>query len=113
MFEKLKINKEFRRVYGRGKSYLSPYIVSYVMKTRGEKVRIGITVSKKIGSAVMRNRAKRLITAAFRQCLPNISSGCDIVFVARSRILTAKSYEVAAAIKSHMKAAGVWNENDK
>ncbi len=113
MFEKLKINKEFRRVYGRGKSYVSPFVVSYIMKTRDEKTRIGITVSKKIGTAVMRNRAKRVITAAFRQCLPHINGGCDIVFVARSRILTAKSYNVAAAIKSHLIAAEMWKKDDK
>ena len=113
MFEKLKINKEFRRVYGRGKSYVNPLVVSYIMKTRGDEIRIGITVSKKLGTAVMRNRAKRVITAAFRQCLPNISTGYDIVFVARSRILTAKSSQVAAVIKSHLILAGAWNENDK
>ncbi len=112
MFEKLKLNKEFRRVYGRGKSNVSPYFVSYIMRQKGDKVRIGITVSKKIGCAVMRNRAKRLITAAFRDCVGSIKGGCDIVFVVRSRILTKKSYEIAAIMKAHLKESGVLKEND-
>ncbi len=113
MIEKLKINKEFRRVYGRGKSQVTPFVVSYIMRQKGDKVRFGITVSKKIGSAVMRNRAKRVITAAFRECMPHINGGCDIVLVARTRIVNVKSYDVAAAIKAHLKALNMWTENDK
>lgn len=113
MIEKLKINKEFRRVYGRGKSYVTPFVVSYVMRQKGERVRLGITVSKKIGSAVMRNRAKRVITAGFRECLPHINGGCDIVLVARTRIVNVKSYEVAAVIKKHLMMLNMWEENDK
>ncbi len=110
MFEKLKLNKEFRRVYGRGKSIVSPFFVSYVLRQKGEKIRIGITVSKKIGCAVMRNRAKRLITAAFYECAPDIKHGCDIVFVLRHRILSKKSYEVAEIMKAHLKQSGIFEE---
>ena len=110
MFEKLKLNKEFRRVYGRGKSIVSPYFVSYVLRQKGEKIRIGITVSKKIGCAVMRNRAKRLITAAAYQCVSDVKYGCDIVFVVRNRILTKKSYEIAEIMKSHLKECGMLEE---
>ncbi|MBQ2746761.1 MAG: ribonuclease P protein component [Clostridia bacterium] len=113
MIEKLKINKEFRRVYGRGKSHVSPFVVSYVMRQKGENVRLGITVSKKIGSAVVRNRAKRIITAAVRECLPHINCGCDIVLVARTRIVNVKSYDVAAVLKTHLMALNMWQENDK
>lgn len=112
MIEKLKINKEFRRAYGRGKSLVSPAVVVYVLPLKGERVRLGITVSKKIGSAVIRNRAKRVITAAFRECLPYISAGCDIVVVARSRIISAKSYDVAAVIKKQLTAQNMWCDND-
>ena len=113
MIQKLKINKEFRRVYGRGKSNVTPFVVSYIMRQKGERVRFGITVSKKIGSAVMRNRAKRVITAAIRECLPHINGGCDIVLVARTRIVSVKSYDVAAALKAHLKALNMWEDYDK
>lgn len=113
MIEKLKINKEFRRAYGRGKSFVSPFVVAYVLPLRGDKVRLGITVSKKIGSAVIRNRAKRVITAAYRECLPHIKGGCDIVMVARSKIVAAKSYDVEAVLKKHLTALNMWDKNDK
>lgn len=112
MIEKLKLNKEFRRVYGRGKSFVHPAVVTYVFKTRNENIRIGITVSKKLGSAVLRNRAKRLITAAMRECMPYITQGADIVFVARTRIFSYKSTDIAVILKNHFISAGVWKEND-
>lgn len=112
MIEKLKINKEFRRVYGRGKSAVTPIVVAYVLPRRDNTVRLGITVSKKIGSAVVRNRAKRIITAAFRECLPNINGGCDVVVVARTRIVSAKSQDIAAVLKKHLTALNMWSDND-
>lgn len=74
-----------------------PYAVVYVLKNPRNNIRLGITSSKKIGNAVCRNRARRVITAAFRSVLPHIGVGCDFVIVARSRILTAKSTQVAEA----------------
>ena len=54
MFTTLKENKDFRRLYHRGKSYVSPVLVTYVMKNRKAGLRIGFTTSKKIGIAVQR-----------------------------------------------------------
>lgn len=111
MTGKLTLNKEFRRAYGRGKSFVDGAVVSYIFKNRTDETRIGITVSKKIGTAVYRNRAKRLIAAAYRECQPHIKAGYDIVFVARTRIFKYKSYELAEILKSHFVAADVWCEN--
>ncbi len=107
MFTKLKLNKEFRRAYGRGKSFVHSGFVMYVFKTRSQNVRLGITVSKKLGCAVKRNRAKRLITAAFRDLSPNIVCGCDIVFVARTCIFSLKSYDIAAKAEKDLMNAGI------
>ncbi len=106
-FIKLKSNPDFRRIYGRGKSFVAPEIVTYIVSTNRDVCRIGITTAKKVGCAVERNRARRVITAAFRDCLPNITKGCDIVFVARRRILKAKSHEIAQIINKHLSDFGV------
>ena len=111
-FDKLKANYDFRRLYNRGKSFVAPTIVTYVRRLSGNRIRLGITASKKLGSAVARNRAKRVITAAFRECLPCICSGCEIVIVARSRILSEKSTQVAATLKKQLLAAEIWCENE-
>ena len=112
-FEKLKLNKDFRRIYGRGSSFVNPAFVTYVLKNRGNSIRMGITVSKKIGGAVARNRAKRVITAAFRECVPHISGGYDFVFVARTRILNCKSQDIAAEMFENLKAANVLTKTDE
>ena len=58
----IKENKVFRRLYHRGKSKAGASLVTYCMKNRRGETRVGITTSKKIGTAVERNRA-RLFTA--------------------------------------------------
>lgn len=88
---KLKENRDFRRVYNKGKSFVCPFFVVYINKNRTNETRLGITVGKKIGNAVKRNRAKRVITAAFSTVCPKIISGYDFVIVARTRILNVKS----------------------
>lgn len=103
----LKLNKEFRRAYGRGKSFVSPVLVTYVIPNRLGCVRIGITAGKKIGGAVTRNRAKRVIMAAFLSCRNQISGSADIVFVARQRTPHSKSADCLRAMQQHLTAAGL------
>jgi len=112
MIDKLKLNKEFRRAYHRGKSFVSPPMVIYLFKKKYGGVKFGITVSKKLGGAVMRNRAKRLIRAAIGDCAPFIKSDCDIVIVARSAIFKHKSYELSTILKSFLISEQMWQEND-
>lgn len=102
--ETLKLNKEFRRAYHQGKSAATPYFICYRVKNRRQGLRYGITTTKKVGNAVCRNRARRLIRAALRAVCPRMGTDCDYVFVARQRILSAKSYQVAAAMKGCLKS---------
>ena len=96
--DKLKQNWEFRRIYTRGKCLSAPGFILYYAKGRAGNVRLGITAGKKLGTAVQRNRAKRVVTAAFDSVLPRIKKGFDFVIVARGRILSLKSPQVAGTI---------------
>ncbi len=111
--EKIKESYIFRRAYKKGRSFVSPYAVVYLLKNRRNNVRLGITAGKKIGNAVSRNRAKRVIAAAFRQILPQIPKGYDYVIVARTRILTVKSTVVAEAILKLLKSADFDDISDR
>ncbi len=111
-FEKLKLNRDFKRLYHKGSPFVSSSFVLYAAKGRRGRVRLGITATKKLGTAVKRNRAKRVITAAFRECAPYIPSGYDFVIVARTRILDVKSNIVAEKMKKHLKGAGIWCEDE-
>lgn len=104
---KLKENRDFRRVYNKGTAFVTPFFVVYANKNRTDNIRLGITVGKKIGNAVKRNRAKRVITAAFSMVCPNILEGHDFVIVARTKILNVKSTEVGAHLLKALKKANL------
>lgn len=112
-YKTFKLNKDFRRLYGRGRSQVSPYLVTYSIKNRKGETYIGITTGKKLGNAVNRNRARRLIVAAFRENSKHLKPGYDFVFVARSRILSVKSTVVAEVMKQQFKEADIWNDNNE
>lgn len=106
----LKENRDFRRLYGKGKSFQAPALVSYVMKNRAGICRMGITTSKKIGNAVERNRSRRVIRAAYSSIEDKINGNYDFVFVARSRTKYQKSTQIAQIMLSQLQKAGVIDE---
>ncbi len=103
----LKENWAFTRAYKRGKSFVSPGLVTYVVKNNTNNLRIGITTSKKIGKAVQRNRCRRIIRAAFNELQNEVNIGFDIVFVARTKTPFLKSTDILCAMKQHLQQANV------
>lgn len=97
--EILKRNKDFLMLYQRGKTVVSPYVVIYVRRNRLKYNRLGITAGKKVGGAVQRNRAKRVIRAAYREAAPLFPKGIDMVIVARAAIGDIKSTELEKFLK--------------
>ncbi len=100
-------NKDFRRIYAKGKSFVSPFLVTYVMKNRFGLIRVGITTSKKTGNAVKRSRSRRVIREAFRTAVPAVKPGYDFIFVARARTPFVKSTDVYRMMRKQLKEAGV------
>ena len=102
----LTLNKEFKRAYYRGSYKAGPLLVTYYV--RGNRpVRYGITTGKKVGNAVRRNRARRIIRAAFEELWREqafLGLGGDFVFVAREKTPDAKSTEICAAMRYQLKA---------
>lgn len=86
----LKQNHEFRRLYQKGKSAVSPYFAVYCRKNRREVSRLGITTGVKLGNAVKRNRVRRRIRELYRTNESRILPGYDIVVVARTRAVFAR-----------------------
>ena len=89
----MKENKNFLALYKKGRYIPSKYSVIYVRPNGRPFNRFGITAGKKIGNAVARNRAKRLIRLAYQKSEIKLPVGIDIVVVARSGILGIKSDE--------------------
>lgn len=87
-------NKEFLKLYRMGKRVFSPEMVIYFKKTKRKYNRLGITVGKKVGCAVQRNRAKRIIRQAYRECEAILPIGMDMVVVAQPAINGVKSTQL-------------------
>lgn len=97
-------NRDFLRLYRKGVSQVSPLLVTYAKRSGKQNLRrIGITATKKVGGAVQRNRAKRLIRAAWREVEPNVPYGWDIVFVARGKTTGARMQQVRSVMADHLR----------
>ena len=85
----VKENYEFRRIYHKGRSAVSPYMVVYCLKNREGASRLGVTVSRKLGHAVVRNRVRRRLREIYRLHEAELLPGTDMVVVARGRSVDA------------------------
>ena len=99
----LKKNSDFRRLYAKGKSAATPYLVVYCRKNRLDRSRTGYTVSTKLGHAVVRNRVRRRLREIVRLNAGAVKPGYDLVLVARSRAVDAEYRQLEQA---YLKACG-------
>jgi ribonuclease P protein component len=108
----LKLNHIFRRLY-RTSGFAGLYLVLYARKNRTEANRVGITVSKKLGKANVRNRIRRRLREAYRLNEDQFQPGWDIVLVARSKALDAKFADIEKSFLSLAKKAGILVGDEK
>ena len=102
----LKLNHIFRRLY-RTNGQSNACLVLYARKNRMGTNRVGITVSKKLGKAVIRNRVRRRIREAYRLNEERFQPGWDIVVVARSRAVEVSFQKLTQSLLSLAEQAGI------
>ena len=102
----LKLNHIFRRLYATS-GHANSFLVLYARKNRSATNRVGVTVSKKLGGAVVRNRVRRRLREVYRLNETKFSSGWDIVVVARSRCISADFSKLTEAYLSLAEKAGI------
>ena len=100
-------NYEFRRAYARGQNFVAPALVTYLVRRRGGGIRVGITAGKKVGNAVKRNRARRVIRAAYTAVAPQLSGNWEVVFVARGKTPFVKCQAVRAQLERTFRSLGI------
>ena len=103
----LRKQKDFNRVYKKGKSKGSNYVVVLYRRNGMSYSRTAFVSSKKVGNSVDRNRARRLMRESYRSMKDQIVNGYDIVFVARSTINDHKEYEVEKCMRKAVSACGL------
>lgn len=103
----LKQNHEFRRLYHKGKSVVSPFFAIYCRKTGRPESRLGITTGVKLGHAVKRNFVRRRIRELYRTNESKFLPGYDIVVVARTRAIFGRYAELERSFLHLMKKLGL------
>lgn len=108
----LKENHIFQRLYHKGRSCAGKYMVLYCRENRSDCNRVGYTVGKKLGHAVVRNRARRRLREVYRLAEEQLRPGLDVVVVARSRCVDAKFPALQAEFARLARKTGLWRDEE-
>ena len=106
----VKENYEFRRIYRKGKSVVAPTMVLYCQKNRQGRTRLGITVSTKLGKAVVRNRVRRRLREIWRLNKQDMEPGWDIILVARVRAVDTSYQKLDKTYRRLLEEVGLLKE---
>jgi len=101
---------DFKRVRRTGKSYAHPLVILAASPNDRSTSRFGVTAGRALGSAVHRNRAKRLLREALRSYLTIAASGWDVVLIARPALIEAEWNDVCSAVANLLRRAGLLEE---
>ena len=106
----IKLNKDFRRLYRNGKSEAGGFVVVYMKPNKRGCNRVGFTVSKQLGNAVMRNRTKRLMRESYRLMEDRLNIGYDMIIVARNRAADKTYDQISKDMRFVLYTLGILND---
>lgn len=108
---RLRKSRDFSRVYDKGRSAAGRLLVLYALPSAGS-VRVGVAAGKRLGGAVVRNRAKRIIRAAAHWVLPSVVEGHDLIIIARAGAVKAKTQDVQRELSRLLARLGLLRDGD-
>ena len=104
---RIKSKNAFQLVYQTGRSVVDSMSVMYVLPNEEQNIKIGFAVGKKMGTAVIRNRVKRLMREVFRHRREELKNGVEIIWVARKKLIAADIYTYDRIFMRLAKRAGI------
>ncbi|HIE10809.1 MAG TPA: ribonuclease P protein component [Kiritimatiellae bacterium] len=105
--QRLRRPREFQEAYAQGRRWAGRYMVLWLRSGEGAALRLGVVASRRIGGAVKRNRARRLLRELFRRERKHMRGDCDVVLVARKELLDAGWEELVSELRGLARAAGL------
>ena len=106
---RLKKKYQFNYVYKVGKSCHGKFLMLVYSPSKNQNVKVGVSVSKKVGNSVKRNRARRLLREAVSQFLTQLNPNYNIIIVAKQSIEGKKLPPVLSDLKSTLEKTGLLN----
>ncbi len=100
---------QYALVYNKGSSWISDLVVMKALPNERDISRYGFSVGRRVGKAVLRNRAKRLFREILRQT--PLHRGWDIIFIARSAISSANYADIEKSVRGLLLRAGLLRED--
>ncbi len=105
--QRLTRSSDFRAAFDGGRKAVGRRMVLYLLPRTDGRLRLGVVSSKKLGGAVARNRARRLMREVFRRNRHRLVGAADVVLVARPALLTAKWSEIEHELLDLARRSGI------
>ena len=105
---RLKKKYQFNYVYRVGKSCHGKFLMLVYTNSKNQNIKVGISVSKKVGNAVKRNRARRLLREAISPLLPSLDPNFNVIVVAKQSIEGKPLALIAQDMKHTFEKAGLF-----
>ncbi|MBN1879297.1 ribonuclease P protein component [bacterium] len=102
--ERIRSSRDFREIYRVGQKITGKYFLLFLRRRSDSSIHFGVTATRRLGNAVSRNRAKRLMREAVRLATPQTDSGFDLVLVARTEILQTGMNDVKKQLLNHLRS---------
>ena len=111
--QRIKKNAEFQTIFKKGKSFANRQFVVYCLNKEEDYYRVGLSVSKKVGNAVVRNRIKRYIRQTFLEIHDQVFPNMDYIIIARNPAAKLDFHETKKSIEHVLKVAKALNKKSK
>ncbi|ALC87142.1 MULTISPECIES: ribonuclease P protein component [unclassified Bacillus (in: firmicutes)] len=105
--QRVKKNKDFQTIFKKGKSFANRQFVVYCLEHEEDFFRVGLSVSKKVGNAVVRNRIKRYIRQTFLELKDEVNTNMEYIIIARNPAAKLDFHETKKSLEHVLKIAKV------